>query len=326
MKARSGTTGIAVQTANQHMSFGARLWRNLYKYRWLHLFLLPGVVYYIIFSYVPMYGVLLAFKNFKGSGGYAGIWSAPWVGMAWFRSFFKSIYFPRLLRNTLLLSLYRIVFVFPAPIILALLINEIGNGLFKRTVQTITYMPYFLSWVVAAGLIITLLSPTSGPVNLILSQLFHIQPIYFVTETRYFRTILIVSDIWKGVGWGSIVYLAAITGIDQEMYEAAMIDGATRWQRIWHITLPSLKEIIAIMFILQIGRILNQNFDQIFNLYSEAVYEVGDVFETYVYRSGVIDAKFSYSTAVGLFKSVISLVLVYISNFVAKKLGTSGLW
>lgn len=308
------------------LSIPRQVWNWIYKYRYLHLFALPCVLYFVVFKYLPMYGIVMAFKNFHGVGGFAGIWSSEWVGLLHFKNFFSSIYFWRLLRNTLLISFYRLLFSFPAPILLALLINELNNRIFKRTVQTITYMPYFLSWVVAAGLIMTLCSPTNGPVNIILESVFGIEPIFFVSNTRFFRGLLVISDIWKSAGWGTIIYLAAITGINQELYEAAIMDGATRWHKIVYITLPSISEIIAIMFILAVGKVLDQNFDQIFNLYSPAVYEVADVFETYVYRAGIVQSQFSYTTAVGLFKSLVSLLLVFISNKVAKKLGTEGLW
>lgn len=294
------------------------------KYKWLHLMALPGIVYFLVFKYLPMGGLIIAFKNYKGVGGVAGIFTAEWVGFAQFERFFSSIYFTRLMRNTLLISIYRLIFSFPCPIFLAVLINEITNTKFKRTVQTISYMPHFLSWVVVAGLLSTLLS-TSGPVNEALAAL-GLDKIYFLSDTRYFRSVLVVSEIWKGIGWGSIIYLAAITGIDPQIYEAAAIDGASRWQRILHITIPSIKETIAIMLILQVGKILNENFEQIFNLYNPSVYEVADVFETYVYRIGLVNQQYSYSAAVGLFKSVISLVLVVTTNRVAKRMGNEGLW
>ena len=307
-------------------SLGHRAYMFFWKYRWLHLFALPCVIYVFIFKYVPLYGLLMAFKNYKGYGGLAGIASAPWVGLRHFRTFFTGRFFGRLMRNTLLLSLYQLIFCFPAPILLALLLNEIRSNGFKRVVQTITYMPHFISWVVAAGLVKAILSPTTGPLNAVLHNVFGIEPIYFVNETRCFRAVLIISDIWKEVGWSTIVYLAAITGINPEMYEAATLDGASRWQRMWYITLPSISNMVAIMFILQIGRILDQNFDQIMNLYNPAVYEVGDVIDTYVYRAGMLDGQYSFSTAVGLFKSVVSIIMVFLSNKVAKKLGTSGIW
>ena len=295
-------------------------------YFWLHLMILPGLAYFLLFKYVPMYGIVIAFKNYKGAGGgYAGIASAPWIGLKNFEVFFKSMYCGRVFGNTLYISLLRLIFSFPAPILLALLINEIRKNWFKRTVQTITYMPYFLSWVVVAGLLNTLLSPDMGAVN-VLIKMFGGSPVYFLTSKVWFRPILVVSEIWKNIGYGSIVYLAAITGIDQEQYEAARVDGATKMQQIFHITLPEISEIIAIMLILQIGRMFDDNFDQIYNLYSPAVYEVSDVFETYVYRNGIQNSKFSYSAAVGLVKSVLVLVMIVFSNRASKRLGAQGLF
>ena len=298
----------------------------LRKYKTLNLILLPCVLYFVVFKYLPMYGVIIAFKDYQGGGnGFWGMLNAEWRGLQYFKMFFGSIYFGRLLRNTLLISAYRLFFSFPAPILLALLLNELTNIRFKRVMQTITYMPHFLSWVVVSSFMIILLSPSSGPINA-LTGLFGMKPIFFLNDTRYFRSMLVISEIWKSVGWGTIIYLAAITNVDQEMYEAARIDGASRFSQIINITLPCIRETIAIMLILAVGRILDENFEQIFNLYSPAVYEVADVFETYVYRQGVLQAQFAYTTAVGLFKSVCSLVLVSTSNFVAKKLGTSGIW
>lgn len=294
------------------------------RYKWLHLLALPGVLYFIIFKYLPMYGITMAFTNYKGVGGIWGILTADFVGFKQFERFFSSMFFGRLMRNTLLISIYRLIFSFPMPILLAVLINEVSNTKFKRTVQTISYLPHFLSWVVVSGLLMTLLS-TSGPINELIATLGG-ERIYFLSDTRYFRSILVISDIWKGMGWGSIIYLAAITGIDPQIYEAAAIDGATRWQRIIRITVPSIKETIAVMLILQVGKILNENFEQIFNLYNASVYEVADVFETYVYRVGLVQQQYSYSAAVGLFKSVVSLILVLISNRAAKRLGSEGLW
>ncbi len=295
-------------------------------YFWLHLMILPGLAYFLLFKYVPMYGIVIAFKNYKGAGGgYAGIASAPWIGLKNFEVFFNSMYCGRVFGNTLYISLLRLIFSFPAPILLALLINEIRKNWFKRTVQTITYMPYFLSWVVVAGLLNTLLSPDMGAVN-VLIKMFGGSPVYFLTSKVWFRPILVVSEIWKNIGYGSIVYLAAITGIDQEQYEAARVDGATKMQQIFHITLPEISEIIAIMLILQIGRMFDDNFDQIYNLYSPAVYEVSDVFETYVYRNGIQNSKFSYSAAVGLVKSVLVLVMIVFSNRASKRLGAQGLF
>ncbi len=307
-------------------TWSQRLWHNIATYRYLHLMLIPGLAFFLLFKYVPMYGILIAFKNYKGAaGGFAAIMKADWLGLKNFQVFFNSLYCSRVFTNTIYLSCLRLIFSFTAPIILALLINEIRSNAFKRTVQTITYMPYFLSWVVVAGLLNTLLSPDNGAINAII-KLCGGQPIYFLTSKQWFRPILIISEIWKSIGYGSIVYLAAISGIDQEQYEAARVDGASKLRQIIHITLPAISEIIAIMLILQIGRMFDDNFDQIFNLYSPSVYEVSDVFETYIYRNGIQKSNFSYSAAVGLVKSSLALVMIVLSNAGAKRLGAEGLF
>lgn len=298
---------------------------SLIKYKYFHLMALPCLLYFLVFKYLPMYGVIIAFKDYEPTGGFWGILKSEWVGLQNFKMFFTSIYFGRLMKNTLIISFYRLLFGFPAPILLAILINEIKNVFFKKTVQTITYMPHFLSWVVVSGFLTILLSTTGGPVNALLERA-GIEPIVFIAEKSFFRSLLVLSDIWKGIGWGTIIYLAALTNVNPELYEASMMDGASKFRQIWHISLPGIKEIIAIMLILAVGRILDENFEQIFNLYSPAVYEVADVFETYVYRQGLVEAKFSYSAAVGLFKSVVSLIMVILSNAAAKKLGSDGIW
>lgn len=301
------------------------LYEYFWKYRYLHLLVLPAVVYFIVFKYIPMTGIIIAFKDYKGAaGGFTGIWNAEWVGFENFITFFKSPNFGRVVGNTLKISLYRIIFGFPAPILLAILINEINHNKFKKTVQTITYMPFFLSWAVIGGILMSLLSTDGGVVNTIL-QIFGLKPISFMTDVKTFRSVLVISDIWKNIGYNSIIYLAAIAGINEELYEAAKVDGATKFQQITSITLPALGEIIAVMLILSVGTILNDNFEQIYTLYSPAVYEVADTFETYTYRTGILNAQFSYTTAVSFLKSIIALLLVVFSNRVAKKLGSEGL-
>ena len=322
MKANEAAAGRARPAPSR----GRRFLHNVTHYRYLHLMVLPGLAFFLLFKYVPMYGIIIAFKNYKGAaGGFSAIMSAPWIGLKNFEIFFNSLYCERVFKNTIYLSILRLIFSFPAPILLALMINEIRANWFKRTVQTITYMPYFLSWVVVAGLLNTLLSPDNGAINTIIKMAGG-QPVYFLTSKQWFRPILIISEIWKNIGYGSIVYLAAITSIDQEQYEAARVDGANKLQQIIHITLPALSEIIAIMLILQIGKMFDDNFDQIFNLYSPSVYEVSDVFETYVYRNGIQQSKFSYSAAVGLVKSVLALAMIVFSNKASKKLGAQGLF
>ncbi|MGN0763072.1 MAG: ABC transporter permease [Aristaeellaceae bacterium] len=322
MKANEAAAGRARPAPSR----ARRFLHNVTHYRYLHLMVLPGLAFFLLFKYVPMYGIIIAFKNYKGAaGGFSAIMSAPWIGLKNFEIFFNSLYCERVFKNTIYLSILRLIFSFPAPILLALMINEIRANWFKRTVQTITYMPYFLSWVVVAGLLNTLLSPDNGAINTMIKMAGG-QPVYFLTSKQWFRPILIISEIWKNIGYGSIVYLAAITSIDQEQYEAARVDGANKFQQIIHITLPALSEIIAIMLILQIGKMFDDNFDQIFNLYSPSVYEVSDVFETYVYRNGIQQSKFSYSAAVGLVKSVLALAMIVFSNKASKKLGAQGLF
>ena len=322
MKANEAAAGRARPAPSR----ARRFLHNVTHYRYLHLMVLPGLAFFLLFKYVPMYGIIIAFKNYKGAaGGFSAIMSAPWIGLKNFEIFFNSLYCERVFKNTIYLSLLRLIFSFPAPILLALMINEIRANWFKRTVQTITYMPYFLSWVVVAGLLNTLLSPDNGAINTIIKMAGG-QPVYFLTSKQWFRPILIISEIWKNIGYGSIVYQAAITSIDQEQYEAARVDGANKLQQIIHITLPALSEIIAIMLILQIGKMFDDNFDQIFNLYSPSVYEVSDVFETYIYRNGIQQSKFSYSAAVGLVKSVLALAMIVFSNKASKKLGAQGLF
>ncbi|RIX51572.1 sugar ABC transporter permease [Paenibacillus nanensis] len=283
--------------------------------------LIPVLVWYGIFHYGPMYGVQLAFKDFSPI---KGIWGSDWIGMEHFKFlFYQSPDFARIFRNTILISLYNIIFGFPAPIILALMLNELRYKLFKRFAQSISYIPHFFSWVILSGIIVVMLSPSEGPVNYII-KLFGGEPIYFLADTDYFRPTLVVTSIWKEIGWGTIIYLAALSGIDPTLYEAATIDGANRWKRIRHITIPSILPVVSIMFILSLGGILNAGFDQIFNLYSPAVYEVADVIDTYVYRAGIQQSQFGLTTAVGLFKNVIGIMLVLGTNYVMKKMGQEG--
>ena len=272
------------------------------------------IIYYIVFHYAPMYGVIIAFKNYSFSRGIIG---SPWAGLANFKRMFASASFFEVFRNTLLISFYKLITGFPAPVVFAILLNELKNAKFKKTVQTISYLPHFLSWVILGGMFIQLLA-LSGPVNIMLSKL-GISPVYFLGDVKYFRSVLVVTSLWKSIGWGSIIYLAALTGIDPQLYEAAKIDGAGKFKQILHVTLPALVPVITIMFIFSVGSIINDDFDQIFNLYNEAVYSVGDVISTYNYRIGLLNSEYSYSTAVGLFKNIISVVLIVSTNFIAKK-------
>jgi putative aldouronate transport system permease protein len=283
--------------------------------------LIPPLIWYAIFHYGPLYGVQLAFKDFSPI---RGIWGSAWVGLEHFKFlFFQSPDFMRIFRNTLLISLYNMIFGFPAPIILALLLNEVRSAAFKRISQSISYIPHFFSWVVLAGIITVMLSPSEGPVNYLL-KFIGLEPIYFLADSSYFRSTLVATGIWKEIGWGTIIYLAALSGVDPALYEAAKIDGASRWKQIWYITIPTILPVVTIMFILSLGGILNAGFDQIFNLYNPAVYDVADVIDTYVYRAGILGAQFGLTTAVGLFKNVIGIILVLSTNYIVKKLGQEG--
>jgi len=296
--------------------------RNVYRCRYLYLMILPVLAYYIIFHYGPMYGAQIAFRNFNP---FEGIWGSPWVGFNYFKQFFESYYFERLIRNTLLINIYDLAVGFPAPIILALMINEAQNKYFRRSVQTIVYLPHFISTVVVVGMINSFLSPSNGIVNIILG-LFSVEPIHFLQEPGWFRTIYVWSGVWQGAGWGAIVYLAALTGIDPQLYEAAIVDGASRWKRLIHITIPSIVPTIIIMLILRMGSLLNVGYEKIMLMYNPMTYETADVISTYVYRRGIQGAEYSFSTAVGLFNSVINFIMLVIFNAISRKVSEISLW
>ena len=289
------------------------MWKNRYYY----LLLLPALLFFLLFKYVPMAGVVLAFKDYSFQGG---IFGSEWVGFEHFKRLFSSASFYEILRNTLIISIYKLIFCFPVAIIFALLLNEIKNMKFKKMIQTISYLPYFISWVVLGTIIMELLSPSQGVVNYLLG-LIGIAPIHFLADTRYFRGVLVVTDIWKNVGWDSIIYLSAIAGVDVSQYESASIDGANRWNKAIRITLPSIMPTIVTMFILRMGNIMEGSFDQVFNLYNEIVYSVADTIDTYVYRVGLTDMQYDYTTAVGLFKNVIGFTLVILSNYIVGRIG-----
>jgi len=299
--------------------------KDLIRNRNLYLMVLPIVVYYFIFHYIPMYGVQIAFKDFTPA---KGIWGSPWVGLEKFREFFvyDSFYVWRIIRNTILINVYDIIFGFPAPIIFALLLNEIKNSIYKRTLQTVSYMPHFISTVVMVGIILDFFS-RDGLINQILKSLGVIsEPISFMTEPGWFRPIYVGSGIWQHMGWGSIIYLAAISNIDPQLYEAALIDGAGRFKQAIYVTLPGIMPTIIIMFILRVGGIMNVGFEKVYLMYNPLTYETADVISTYVYRKGLLEMDYSYGTAVGLFNSLINFALVVITNQISKKLTETSLW
>jgi putative aldouronate transport system permease protein len=294
------------------------------RHKSLYFFILPGLVILILFNYLPIYGVTIAFKNYNPLFGIMG---SKWVGLKYFDKLFNSIFFWRIFKNTLIINFLQLIFGFPAPIILALLLNEVRNTAFKRSVQTVTYLPHFLSWVIAGGFVVTLLSPNQGVISFF-SELFtgKKSDLYLMIQPQAFRWILVGSSIWKNVGWGSIIYIAAISGINPELYEAATMDGVNRFQKIVYITLPSIFSTIIVLFILRIGQIMATNFEQIFILYSPNVYSTGDVISTYVFREGLGKGQYSYTTAIGLFQSVIGFVLMIAANTLSKRLGQNSLW
>lgn len=301
----------------------AGVFKRITEYRALLLMLLPGVVFFVVFNYIPMYGILIAFKDFRIT---EGILKSPWVGFKYFYKAFSDPYFFVVLKNTVIISLMKLVCGFPVPIIFAILLNELTHGRFKKIVQTVSYMPYFLSWIILGGIFINILS-LEGPVNQFLS-LFGFEPRIFLADPKIFKTILVITDVWKGFGWGSVIYLAALSGLDIEIYEAAVIDGCGRLKRIFHITIPSIIPVIVILLILSCAGILSAGFDQIFNLYNSMVMNVADIIDTYVYRKGLVDMDYSYSTAVGIFKSLVGMVLILVTNKIANRYGGKGygLW
>ena len=288
----------------------------------LQSMVIPGLVFLVIFAYIPLIGLVIAFQDFDL---FLGAANSPWVGLKHFIAFFTSDSFWTLMKNTLGISFLKLIFGFPAPIILALLCNEIRQEKTKRVFQTVTYLPHFISWVVIAGMVINFTSVPDGVINAALSK-FGAEPIAFLQKPQYFRSIIVISDIWKEIGWGTIIYLAAISGVSSDMYEAATIDGANRLQRIIYITLPSIMSTVVVMLIMRLGSVLKNGFEQIFLLYNATVYDVADVFETFTYRIGMIDGRYGFATAVGLFQSVVGLVFILSANKLAKKFGGGGLW
>jgi putative aldouronate transport system permease protein len=287
----------------------------------VYIMLLPVVAYYLIFHYGPMYGLQIAFKDFNPVKGFLG---SPWAGFTHFEDFFGSVYFGRILGNTLLLSLYSLIFFFPMGIVFALLLNELRSSKLRRAVQTISYMPHFISLVVIVGMLFDFLA-RDGLINNVLAW-FGVESIPFMRTASWFRSVYIGSEIWQNIGWSSIVYLAAISGVNPTLYEAARMDGANRIRQIWHVTLPGIMPTVTIMLILFIGKFMTVGFEKIILMYNPVIYETADVIQTYVYRKGILEANFSYSAAVGLFNAAISFVLLIVANMVAKKLGETKLW
>lgn len=280
----------------------------------LHLMMIPALVLIVIFSYVPMAGMIIAFQKFIPARGLFG--NQRWIGLDNFRYLLAMPNSMQVLYNTVLIAFSKIAFNLLVPITVAILLNEVRSSALRRTVQTTIYLPYFLSWIILGGVVIDIFSPSSGIVNQFLGYL-GIQPIYFLGDNQWFQFTLVLTDVWKGFGFGTVVYLAAITGIDPSLYEAAVMDGANRWRQIWHVTLPGMRMIIVLMCVLSLGNVLNAGFDQVFNLYSPQVYKTGDIIDTFIYRIGMLDAQYGVATAMGMFKSLVSCLFISVSYFFA---------
>jgi len=290
--------------------------------RTIYFMALPAVVFLLLFAYWPTLGVVLAFKKYSFAEGILG---SPWVGLANFREIFDSPFFVRAVRNSLVISFMKLIVGFPFPIIIALLLNEVRLRSVKKTVQTVTALPYFISWVVLGGIVISILSPSGGIINEVLVLLGR-EPVNFMVENRWFRWILVASDIWKNAGWGAIIYLAALAGIDPQQYESAMMDGANRWKQLIHITLPGLTGTIAVLLILNMGWILSAGFEQVYLLYNAAVYDSADIIETYLLRTGLSEGRFDLATAIGLFQSVVGCVMLFTVNGIVRRMGKAGVF
>lgn len=314
------TSSATAVLPNQKTSW-ASVRKNLYKYRGIYLMLLPVLLYYILFAYAPLYGLQIAFKNYRPG---LGIWGSKWCGLDQFVQFFTGPYFWRLLRNTLLLSLYTIVICFPAPILFALLLNELRVKWLKKTIQTVSYLPHFISLVVVCGIIKEFTSSTGLFSNLIVAL--GGEAGNLLMDPSKFRAIYVISDLWQTIGWNSIIYLAALSGVNTELYDAAAVDGAGRFRRIWSITLPCLMPTIVIMFIMRIGQFMSVGYDKIILLYNENIYETADIIATYVYRKGLIESNYSYSMAISLFNSLINFILVVLVNKISAKVSETSLW
>jgi putative aldouronate transport system permease protein len=321
---RSSWQGVAVADRAAARRPFAKTLRRIWYFRYIYLLMLPGLLYFLIFRYVPMWGIIIAFQEFRL---WQGILGSPWVGFQHFETFFQAPYFWRLFANTLIISGLNLLIVFPAPILLALLLNEVRHSPYKRLIQTVSYLPHFISWVVVGGMLIYMFSVTVGFFNITLAR-WGYEPIPVLGNANAFLPLVVGSAIWKGIGWGAIIFLAAIAGVNPELYEAATMDGANRLQRVLYVTLPCIAPVIVIMLILNIGQLLDVNFYQLLILMGgdASLYEVGDVFDTWVYRMAFFRGQMSLATAVGLFKGVIGLVLIWGANRIANRVSDGGLW
>lgn len=330
MKHTEDLSAISAARAARPVGLAATLWpaklreqgRSIWRHRWFYLLMTPSLLYFVIFKYVPIWNAQIAFKQFKPL---LGVWGSPWVGVEHFLTFINSFYFEQLILNTVIFSTAKLVLGLPIAVILALALHETWFGRFRSMVQTVVYLPHFLSWVIMFGVLLMMLSPGDGLINTIIKALGG-QPIAFLTSPQWFRWVVILSDIWKETGWSTIIYLAALLSISPTLYEAAIVDGASHWRRIWHISLPGILPVIVLVTLLRLGNILDAGFNQIFMLYSVPVYSVGDIIDTWVYRQGILQFQFSLATAVGLFKGVIGLCLILTANQIAKRVAQQSLF
>lgn len=317
------TTQAALPEAPQVASKSRKVRLKLWRDRFLYLLILPGLAYFIVYKYIPMLGLVIAFQDYSPFLGFTG---SEWVGFKHFANLFADAEVIRVLWNTLYLSFLQIVFSFPAPILLALLLNEVRSEVYKRLIQSIVYLPHFLSWVIVVGIFMIFLR-THGFINSLLHVALGMdRPIDFLIDPGFFRPLLILQVIWKEIGWGTIIFLAALAGINPDLYEAAIVDGASRWRRIWHITLPGLRTTIVILLILRLGHVLDSGFEQIFLMLNSFNTEIGNVLDIYVYTKGIMQSDYSFATAVGMFKGIVGLVLVVGANRLAKKFGEEGIY
>lgn len=317
---KTAATGKSIKITLQRQL--NRFTKSVVKYKWLYFMMIPGIIYFLLFRYMPLWNAQIAFKDFKPL---LGVIYSPFVGFKHFLAFFNSYYFDQLIANTLIISMAKLILGMPIAIILAISIYESMLKPLARLVQTISYLPHFLSWVIMFGILLVMLSPGEGLINEVIKANGG-KPIPFLMSPVWFRTVVVGSDIWKETGWSTIIYLAALMAIDPTLFEAAAVDGASRLQRIWHISLPGIASTIVVVTLLRLGNILDAGFNQIFVLYSLPVYSVGDILDTWVYRQGILEFQFSLATAVGLFKGTIGLVLVLVSNKLAKKFAGSGIY
>ncbi|TVY07581.1 ABC transporter permease [Paenibacillus cremeus] len=311
------------RTEKERLRINSRsLWSNYVKYRYMYLLVIPGFLFFVIFKLVPMWGLLIAFKDYNPIVGFL---NSPWVGLKFFSEMFADEHFYIMLRNTLLINIFGLVFFFPVPILLAIMLNEVRHEVFKRINQSLVYMPHFLSWVVIASLTFFILSVDVGLINKLI-RLLGMKPYSFLNDVNLFWGLLTAQSIWKDAGWGTIIFLAAIAGVNTERYEAAVVDGASRFRQIWHVTLPAIRPTIVILLILRLGHMTDVNFEQVLLMMNPLVRDVGDVFDTYVYNNGILRGMYSVGVAVGFFKGLVGLALVMASNYVVKKMGHEGIY